>query len=83
MRSLLSLSVADLRLAIRLKREHERISAQIAKINRRLEALGTDVGDRLTSPGKARKPRKKLSPEVKAKMAAAQKARWAAKKAKA
>ena len=74
MKSLLSLSVAQLKRAAKLK-------AQIERLQSKLESLaGSD------SPGPGRKPgrkRRKMSAAARRKISLAQKARWAKTKKKA
>jgi hypothetical protein len=73
MKSLLNLSVAQLKRMAKLKGQIERLQA-------RLEALAGD-----TTPGPGRKPgrkRRKMSAAARRKISLAQKARWAKAKGK-
>jgi len=74
MKSLLNLSVAQLKRMAKLK-------AQIERLQAKLEALATD-----SSPEPGRKPgrkRRKMSAAARRKISLAQKARWAKTKRKA
>jgi hypothetical protein len=69
-----------------LRRERERLSREVARLDNAIAALdyvgGSSNGRRAAGARRGRRPRRKLSAAARARIAAAQRARWAKVKAR-